>query len=199
MWRCNMKKFRKKHPAKRKESSREWPIEKKNQKPKRGYPCEEGDSQGRGSSRFRGPTVETMKIGPWRPFPKVTVDLIQSRRKELTRTRIKIWEDTSYPGGAFPSTLANKGESSAMQQGKEGSVGSNTQESHQYVGPYRLEKTLGKGQTGMCLENPFILLMVIILMICYYRVVRSGMNRKIFGVLVIGDCLCNQDDKDHVA
>lgn len=24
-------------------------------------------------------------------------------------------------------------------------------ESHQYVGPYRLEKTLGKGQTGMCM------------------------------------------------
>lgn len=23
-------------------------------------------------------------------------------------------------------------------------------ESHQYVGPYRLEKTLGKGQTGKC-------------------------------------------------
>lgn len=23
-------------------------------------------------------------------------------------------------------------------------------ESHQYVGPYRLEKTLGKGQTGEC-------------------------------------------------
>ncbi|XP_033222078.1 serine/threonine-protein kinase BRSK2 isoform X2 [Belonocnema kinseyi] len=36
-----------------------------------------------------------------------------------------------------------------MQQGKEGSVGSNTQETHQYVGPYRLEKTLGKGQTGL--------------------------------------------------
>lgn len=35
-------------------------------------------------------------------------------------------------------------------QGKESPVGSNTQETHQYVGPYRLEKTLGKGQTGKC-------------------------------------------------
>ncbi|XP_063985696.1 serine/threonine-protein kinase BRSK2 isoform X1 [Diachasmimorpha longicaudata] len=34
-------------------------------------------------------------------------------------------------------------------QGKESPVGSNTQETHQYVGPYRLEKTLGKGQTGL--------------------------------------------------
>lgn len=34
-------------------------------------------------------------------------------------------------------------------QGKESPVGSNAQETHQYVGPYRLEKTLGKGQTGL--------------------------------------------------
>ncbi|XP_029161770.1 serine/threonine-protein kinase BRSK2 isoform X1 [Nylanderia fulva] len=34
-------------------------------------------------------------------------------------------------------------------QGKESPIGSNTQETHQYVGPYRLEKTLGKGQTGL--------------------------------------------------
>ncbi|XP_020291838.1 serine/threonine-protein kinase BRSK2 isoform X2 [Pseudomyrmex gracilis] len=34
-------------------------------------------------------------------------------------------------------------------QGKESPVGSNTQETYQYVGPYRLEKTLGKGQTGL--------------------------------------------------
>ncbi|XP_034941264.1 serine/threonine-protein kinase BRSK2 isoform X2 [Chelonus insularis] len=36
-------------------------------------------------------------------------------------------------------------------QGKESPVGSNSQETtvHQYVGPYRLEKTLGKGQTGL--------------------------------------------------
>ncbi|XP_066601191.1 serine/threonine-protein kinase BRSK2 isoform X2 [Prorops nasuta] len=34
-------------------------------------------------------------------------------------------------------------------QGKESPVGSNTQETHQFVGPYRLEKTLGKGQTGL--------------------------------------------------
>jgi len=27
-------------------------------------------------------------------------------------------------------------------------------ESHQYVGPYRLEKTLGKGQTGKNLLKP---------------------------------------------
>lgn len=33
-------------------------------------------------------------------------------------------------------------------QGKDGPIGSNAQETHQYVGPYRLEKTLGKGQTG---------------------------------------------------
>ncbi|XP_020708626.2 serine/threonine-protein kinase BRSK2 isoform X1 [Athalia rosae] len=34
-------------------------------------------------------------------------------------------------------------------QGKESPVGPNTQETQQYVGPYRLEKTLGKGQTGL--------------------------------------------------
>ncbi|XP_046742921.1 serine/threonine-protein kinase BRSK2 isoform X2 [Diprion similis] len=34
-------------------------------------------------------------------------------------------------------------------QGKESPVGPNTQEAQQYVGPYRLEKTLGKGQTGL--------------------------------------------------
>ncbi|KAF7987471.1 hypothetical protein HCN44_003233 [Aphidius gifuensis] len=34
-------------------------------------------------------------------------------------------------------------------QGKDGPIGSNAQETHQYVGPYRLEKTLGKGQTGL--------------------------------------------------
>ncbi|XP_043270166.1 serine/threonine-protein kinase BRSK2 isoform X2 [Venturia canescens] len=34
-------------------------------------------------------------------------------------------------------------------QGTESPVGSNTQKTHQYVGPYRLEKTLGKGQTGL--------------------------------------------------
>jgi len=46
--------------------------------------------------------------------------------------------------------LADQEESggSAAMQGKESPVGSNTQETHQYVGPYRLEKTLGKGQTG---------------------------------------------------
>lgn len=38
-------------------------------------------------------------------------------------------------------------------QGKESPVGSNTQETHQYVGPYRLEKTLGKGQTGECVAD----------------------------------------------
>ena len=27
----------------------------------------------------------------------------------------------------------------------------------QYVGPYRLEKTLGKGQTGKCLSNKIML------------------------------------------
>lgn len=32
-------------------------------------------------------------------------------------------------------------------------------ESHQYVGPYRLEKTLGKGQTGNAPSLPFHLLL----------------------------------------
>lgn len=40
-----------------------------------------------------------------------------------------------------------KADITAMQ-GKENPVGSIAQETHQYVGPYRLEKTLGKGQTG---------------------------------------------------
>jgi len=49
-----------------------------------------------------------------------------------------------------PFNLADQeeGGGSAAMQGKESPIGSNTQETHQYVGPYRLEKTLGKGQTG---------------------------------------------------
>ena len=35
-----------------------------------------------------------------------------------------------------------------MQQNKQNPIGSTNQDSYQYVGPYRLEKTLGKGQTG---------------------------------------------------
>jgi hypothetical protein len=35
-----------------------------------------------------------------------------------------------------------------MQQNKPNPIGSTNQDSYQYVGPYRLEKTLGKGQTG---------------------------------------------------
>ena len=45
-------------------------------------------------------------------------------------------------------------------QGKESPVGSNTQETHQYVGPYRLEKTLGKGQTGECIAIASLVLSV---------------------------------------
>ncbi|XP_011495632.1 PREDICTED: serine/threonine-protein kinase BRSK2 [Ceratosolen solmsi marchali] len=36
-----------------------------------------------------------------------------------------------------------------MQQNKPNPIGSTNQDSYQYVGPYRLEKTLGKGQTGL--------------------------------------------------
>ncbi|XP_058808558.1 serine/threonine-protein kinase BRSK2 isoform X1 [Phymastichus coffea] len=36
-----------------------------------------------------------------------------------------------------------------MQQSKQNPTGSCNQDSYQYVGPYRLEKTLGKGQTGL--------------------------------------------------
>lgn len=32
-------------------------------------------------------------------------------------------------------------------------------ESHQYVGPYRLDKTLGKGQTGKVSFNHFFLIL----------------------------------------
>lgn len=35
-----------------------------------------------------------------------------------------------------------------MQQNKPNNAGSNSQDNYQYVGPYKLEKTLGKGQTG---------------------------------------------------
>lgn len=35
-----------------------------------------------------------------------------------------------------------------MQQNKQNPIGSTNQDNYQYVGPYRLEKTLGKGQTG---------------------------------------------------
>ena len=37
--------------------------------------------------------------------------------------------------------------------GPSNSVGSSS-EAHQYVGPYRLEKTLGKGQTGKMMITP---------------------------------------------
>ncbi|XP_031778102.1 serine/threonine-protein kinase BRSK2 isoform X2 [Nasonia vitripennis] len=36
-----------------------------------------------------------------------------------------------------------------MQQTKQNPIGSSNQDNYQYVGPYRLEKTLGKGQTGL--------------------------------------------------
>ena len=61
-----------------------------------------------------------------------------------------------------PFNLADQeeGSGSAAMQGKESPVGSNTQETHQYVGPYRLEKTLGKGQTGgWCMLSPSFLLL----------------------------------------
>lgn len=39
-----------------------------------------------------------------------------------------------------------------MQQNKQNPTGSCNQDNYQYVGPYRLEKTLGKGQTGKSLD-----------------------------------------------
>jgi len=53
-----------------------------------------------------------------------------------------------FLGQPFNLADQEEGSGSAAMQGKESPVGSNTQETHQYVGPYRLEKTLGKGQTG---------------------------------------------------
>lgn len=53
-----------------------------------------------------------------------------------------------FIGQPFNLADQEEGSGSAAMQGKESPVGSNTQETHQYVGPYRLEKTLGKGQTG---------------------------------------------------
>jgi len=53
-----------------------------------------------------------------------------------------------FTGQLFNLADQEEGSSSSAMQGKESPVGSNTQETHQYVGPYRLEKTLGKGQTG---------------------------------------------------
>lgn len=60
-----------------------------------------------------------------------------------------------FTGQPFNLADQEEGGSSAAMQGKESPVGSNTQETHQYVGPYRLEKTLGKGQTGgWCTVSP---------------------------------------------
>ncbi len=44
--------------------------------------------------------------------------------------------------GSNPSGASNSHQASA-------SSGGSSNEAHQYVGPYRLEKTLGKGQTGL--------------------------------------------------
>lgn len=113
----------------------------------RAYFRGEGVSQGHHESR--GPTLRKMKNGPHSFFSNVNVLVIHLRRKKQIRTKIKDWEIITSWVCIRPFNLANnKGESSTMQQGKESSVGSNTQETHQYVGPYRLEKTLGKGQTG---------------------------------------------------
>lgn len=58
-----------------------------------------------------------------------------------------------FTGKPFNLADQEEGGGSAAMQGKESPVGSNTQETHQYVGPYRLEKTLGKGQTGGCIVS----------------------------------------------
>lgn len=58
-----------------------------------------------------------------------------------------------FAGKTFNLADQEEGSGSAAMQGKESPVGSNTQETHQYVGPYRLEKTLGKGQTGGCIVS----------------------------------------------
>ena len=51
-------------------------------------------------------------------------------------------------GSNGPANNASSGTGSAGH-GKGSSGGATTHyEAHQYVGPYRLEKTLGKGQTG---------------------------------------------------
>ena len=46
------------------------------------------------------------------------------------------------------SSSSKNANSSASSSGNRHKSGTTVYEAHQYVGPYRLEKTLGKGQTG---------------------------------------------------
>ena len=69
-------------------------------------------------------------------------------------------QHTSSGGGGSANTTTNEKSATSgggPSSGGGGGVGSETTrsggtsgtEAHQYVGPYRLEKTLGKGQTGL--------------------------------------------------
>jgi len=71
-----------------------------------------------------------------------------SDNDEQSAEREKDRDTAVFIGQLFNLADQEEGSGSAAMQGKESPVGSNTQETHQYVGPYRLEKTLGKGQTG---------------------------------------------------
>ena len=54
---------------------------------------------------------------------------------------------TTGSGTGQSSSGGGGGDGSSGQSGSGSGSGAN--EAHQYVGPYRLEKTLGKGQTGL--------------------------------------------------
>lgn len=51
-------------------------------------------------------------------------------------------------------------------------------ESHQYVGPYRLDKTLGKGQTGKDLSSPFIYLAEFVYINLFYFLYIETKKKK---------------------
>ena len=55
----------------------------------------------------------------------------------------------STGGGGSVTTTTNEKSATSGSSGGERSGGTTGSEAHQYVGPYRLEKTLGKGQTGL--------------------------------------------------
>ena len=55
--------------------------------------------------------------------------------------------NTGTTGSGGQSSSGGGGGGSSGQSGSGSGSGAN--EAHQYVGPYRLEKTLGKGQTGL--------------------------------------------------
>ena len=58
--------------------------------------------------------------------------------------------NSSNAGGTGgQSSGGSGGGGSSGQTGSGSGSGSGANEAHQYVGPYRLEKTLGKGQTGL--------------------------------------------------